>query len=286
MASVAVVGVGAIGGVLAALLERTGRHQITLCTRQPLSSLTVETPSGVVTVRARNWTDPAQASPVEWVLVATKTYDAEGAKLWLKRLCEARTNVAIVQNGVEHRVHFAGWTVLPVVIDVPAERLAEGKVLQRSGAVMRVEASQMGSEYAELFRGSGAEVDVTPDFLTAAWRKLCMNAAGAVSALTLQPAGVLRDEALGRVALDLVAECVAVGQAEGAKLEENLPEQVLTGARAGSPDSVNSLLADRRAGRQTEVDARNGVIVRLGELHQIPTPANRMATALLKAKVI
>ncbi len=285
MASVAVVGVGAIGGVLAGLLERTGRHEIALCTRRPLASLTVDTPDGPVTVRARNWTDPAQASRVDWVLVATKTYDAEGAKLWLKRLCDSQTNIAIVQNGVEHREHFPGWTVLPVVIDVPAERVAEGRVLQRSGAVMRVEAGQAGSAFADLFAGSGAEVEVTPDFLTAAWRKLCINAAGAVSALTLQPAGVLREAEMGRVALDLVAECVAVGRAAGAKLEDGIPERVLASARAGSPDSVNSLLADRRAGLNTEVDARNGVIVRLGELYQIPTPANRIATALLKRKV-
>ena len=219
---------------------------------------------------------------MDWAIVATKTYDAEGAKLWLEQLCDAATQIAIVQNGVEHREHFAGWTVLPVVIDVPAERIAEDRVLQRSGAVLRVEAGEAGSAFAELFAGSGAEVEGTPDFLTAAWRKLCVNAAGAVSALTMQPAGVLRDEEMGRVALDLVAECVAVGRAVGAKLEDGIPERVLAGARAGSPDAVNSLLADRMAGRKTEADARNGVIVRLGEIYKIPTPANRISTALLK----
>ena len=90
---------------------------------------------------------------------------------------------------------------------------------------------------------------------------------------------------MGRVALDLVAECVAVGRAVGAKLEDGIPEQMLAGARAGSPDSINSLCADRMAGRKTEADTRNGVIVRLGELHQIPTPANRIATALLQRRV-
>ncbi len=49
MADVAIVGAGAIGGVLAGLMTRAG-HRITLCTRRPLRSLTVETPDGVVTV--------------------------------------------------------------------------------------------------------------------------------------------------------------------------------------------------------------------------------------------
>jgi 2-dehydropantoate 2-reductase len=32
-----------------------------------------------------------------------------------------------------------------------------------------------------------------------------------------------------------------------------------------------------------EIDARNGVIVRKGEKHSIPTPLNRMVVALLQA---
>lgn len=84
MARVAIVGVGAIGGALAALLEVTGRHQITLCTRRSLPALTVKTPEGVVHVKAKNVTDPAKAVTVDWVLMATKTYDAEGAATWLR----------------------------------------------------------------------------------------------------------------------------------------------------------------------------------------------------------
>ena len=48
-------------------------------------------------------------------------------------------------------------------------------------------------------------------------------------------------------------------------------------------DSVNSLLADRLAGRPMEWDARNGVIVRLGAIHGVPTPVNAMASTLLAA---
>jgi len=53
MAKVAVVGVGAIGGVLAGLLQVAGAHEITLCTRRVMDGLTVETPDGVVQVRRR-----------------------------------------------------------------------------------------------------------------------------------------------------------------------------------------------------------------------------------------
>lgn len=286
MARVAVVGVGAIGGVLAALLETAGRHEITLCTRRPLDALTVKTPEGVVRVNARNLTDVAQAEAVDWVLVATKTYDAAGAGAWLRVLAADGAAVAVVQNGVEHRERFAPYVsaerIAPVVIDCPVERQADGIVVQRGVVRMKVQEGPLGREFAELFNGSKAEIELTGDFKTAVWRKLCFNAPGALNALTLKPAGVLQDEALGQVALEMVAECAAVGRAEGAHLDDNVGQQVLDGYRAQPKDSVNSLLADKRAGRPMEIDARNGVIVRLGEKHGIPTPLNLMAVAVLE----
>ena len=49
------------------------------------------------------------------------------------------------------------------------------------------------------------------------------------------------------------------------------------------PDAENSMVADRRAGRPMEVDARNGVIVRLGQKHGVPAPVNALMVALLEA---
>jgi 2-dehydropantoate 2-reductase len=286
MAKVAIVGVGAIGGVLAGLLETAQAHEITLCTRRPLAALTVETPDGQVSVRFHNATVLSQPQPVDWILCATKTYDAATAAKWFPALIGPRTKLAVIQNGVEHRENFAGLfpddRILPVVIDVPAERRSDGDILQRAGTFIRVEDTAIGKDFAALFANTKATLDLTEDFLTAAWAKLCINAAGVISALTLKPAGILRDEALGEVALGIVAECVAVGRAEGAKLDDATGERVLASARAGSPDSINSLLADRLAHRNTEIAARNGVIVRRGVLHGIPTPLNSMAVALFK----
>jgi 2-dehydropantoate 2-reductase len=134
-----------------------------------------------------------------------------------------------------------------------------------------------------LFEGAGLDVSTSADFRTQAWRKLVVNSAGAVSALTLKPAGIARDEAIGDIMLALMRECLAVGRAEGAVLEDSLPEEVLAGTRSGPPDSVNSLLADRLAGRRLETDARNGAVVRIGRRHGIATPVNAMITALLEA---
>jgi len=96
--------------------------------------------------------------------------------------------------------------------------------------------------------------------------------------------GAIGGAAIGRLALAMVAECVAVGRAEGARLSDSVGEEILAHYRAQPPDAVNSLFADRLAGRRMETDARNGAIVRKGEKHGILTPLNRMALALLEAQ--
>jgi 2-dehydropantoate 2-reductase len=290
MARIAIVGVGAIGGVTAALLQQTGGHELLLCTRRPMSALLVETPSGNANVHATFVTDPKEAFEVDWVIVATKAYDVAGAAKWLERLASKGAPVAVLQNGVEHRERFAPYIatekILPVMVDCPAERQAIDRVRQRGVMHLKVPDCAIGRGFVELFAGAMADATVVSDFQSVVWRKLCFNSAGVLSALLLQPAGVVREAALGEVALEIIRECAAVAHAEGAQLEENVPEVVLAAQRAAPPDSINSMLADRKAGRPVEIDARNGVIVRLGRKHGIPTPANSMAVALMEAMLV
>ena len=288
MARIGIVGVGAIGGVTSALLQQAG-HELLLCTRRPMSELSVETPDGLVRVDGTFVTNPAEASAVDWVIAAMKTYDVAAAAKWLERLCAKGAPVAVLQNGVEHRERFAPYVpmdkILPVMVDCPAERQAPDRIRQRGVMHLKVPYGALGHAFVELFAGTTADASVVPDFLSVVWRKLCFNSAGVLSALTMQPAGVVRSEALGDVALEMIRECAAVARAEGAKLEEDIAETILSAQRAAPADGINSMLADRQAGRPVEIDARNGVIVRLGRKYGIPTPANGMAVALMEAMV-
>lgn len=289
MARVAIVGVGAIGGVTAALLQQAAGHQLLLCTRRSMSGLSVDTPNGLVDIEAAFVTNPSEAFDVDWVIVATKAYDVAGAAKWLERLCSNGASVAVLQNGVEHQERFAPYMpmekILPVMVDCPAERQAPDRVRQRGVMHLKVPDGALGRSFVNLFAGTPADATTVPDFKSVVWRKLCFNSAGVLSALVLQPAGVVRGEAIGDVALQIIRECAAVARAEGAELEENVAELVLAAQRAAPADSVNSMLADRQAGRPVEIDARNGVIVRLGRKHGIATPANSMAVALMEAMV-
>jgi len=283
MARIAIIGLGAIGSSVAAALQQTGQHELLFCTRRPLGPVRVDTPSGPVELSGTNLTESLQGSAVDWAIVVTKAYDAAAASLWFPTLLGDHTRVAVLQNGVEHREHFPSIVnekLVPVIVQHAAERRPDGTILQRVPISLDADGTRSGHDFAVLFSDG---VRTHADFLSVAWRKLCLNAAGAVSALTLQPNGVMRAEAPGRLAREIAEECATVARAEGATLPEEIGQQVVDFYRNAAPEGVNSLLADRLANRRMESDARNGVIVRRGERHGIPTPLNRMACTLLQA---
>jgi 2-dehydropantoate 2-reductase len=172
--------------------------------------------------------------------------------------------------------------LLPAVIDCPAERTAPGRMRQRGASWIVVPDSTHGRAFRPLFAKTNFDV-TTDDFTTRAWAKLCVNAPGAISAILMKPTGVIQIDQIPELTRGMVRECVAVGRAEGAKIDDAIVEAVVEGARKAPADSLNSLIADRMAGRPMEIDARNGAIVRFGRKHGIPTPLNEMAVALLTA---
>jgi 2-dehydropantoate 2-reductase len=107
MTRIAIIGPGAIGGVLATWLSQDPAHAVTVCARTPFDRLEVETPTGRITASPRVITDPSEAAPMDWVLIATKAYDAASAARWLPTLRRDDTPVVVLQNGVEHVERFA-----------------------------------------------------------------------------------------------------------------------------------------------------------------------------------
>src|ERR1700685_4385571 len=124
--TVAVVGLGSIGGVAAGCLIAAGRHDVIACVRGPIERLTLDAPNGTVELPLTALTDPAQAKPVDWVLLCTKTHATASTAPWLKRLCAPGTRVAVLQNGIDHVARVApladGATVVPVIVYYNGER--------------------------------------------------------------------------------------------------------------------------------------------------------------------
>ena len=288
--TVAVVGLGSIGGVAAGCLVAAGRHDVIACVRTPIERLTLDAPDGTIELPLTALTDPAQAKPADWVLLCTKTHATASAAPWLKRLCAPATRVAVLQNGIDHVARVApladGATVLPVIVYYNGERLAADRVRLRRGADQDfvVADDDAGRAFAQLFEGTPLRVHCGGDFVTLAWRKLLINAvASPVTALTLQRQAVLRRPDIQTLCLAVLEEAIAVGRAEGAQLAADEAARTLATLFTFSGELGTSMYFDRLASRPLEHEALTGAIVTAGERHGIATPLNRALLALLRA---
>ena len=292
--TVAVIGLGSIGGGVAGCLATAGRHDVIACMRQPIAQFTLERPQGTamvaVDVPLRMLADPAQAQAADWVLLCTKTYQTAAATPWLERLCAPGTRVAVLQNGIDQVARVAplvrGAAVMPVIVYYIGERLAPDRVRLRQGSDqdLAVADDDDGRDFAQLLGGTPLRVLLAKDFATLVWRKLLINAiANPITALTLQRQAVLRRDDIQEFSRAILEEAVAVARADGARLADDEPERTFATLFTFSGELGTSMYFDRLAGRHLEVEALTGVIVEKGERHGIATPLNRALLTLLRA---
>ena len=289
-ATVGIIGLGSIGGVIAGLLCALDRHDIIACVRHPLERLTVEQSDGAIEVPIKALTDPTEAEPRDWVLLCTKAHDTLSSAPWLQRLCGPRTRVAVLQNGIGHAERLAplvgAATIVPTIVYYNGERLAPDRVrFRRAGEYeFAVSEDPDGRAFAELLEGTSMRVLRSPDFNTLAWRKLLINAvANPITALTQRRQAVFRREDVKTLCLAILDEAAAVGRADGARLGADEPEKILATLLTYPADAGTSMYFDRLGGRPLEVEALTGAIVAAGERHHVPTPLNRMLLTLLRA---
>ena len=288
--TIAIIGLGSIGGIVAGLLSATGRYDIVACVRRPIEKLTVERAEGALEVPITALTDPALAKPVEWVLLCTKAQDTAASAAWLRQLCGPSTRVASLQNGIGHadrlRPLVGQAAVVPTIVYYNGERLAPDRVrYRRTGEHdFAVAGDANGQAFARLFDGTSLVTLVSSDFKTLAWRKLLLNAAAnPISALTLQRNQVFRRGDVQALCRALLEEAVAVAHADGAKLAPDEIEQAMARLLSVPADAGSSMYFDRMAGRPLEIDALTGAVVAAGERYQLATPLNRMLLTLASA---
>jgi 2-dehydropantoate 2-reductase len=288
--TIAVVGLGSIGGIIAGLLRAADRHEVVACVRRPLDRLVVERAEGTIDVPLRALTDPREATPVDWVLLCTKAQDTASSAPWLARLCSANTRIAVLQNGIGHKERLAPLaghaTIIPTLVYYNGERLALDRVrFRRAGDYeLTVAGDADGQAFEALLDGTGMRVLRSDDFATLAWRKLLINAvANPITALTLLRQAVFRREDVKALCLAILEEAVAVGRADGARLAPDEAERTLATLLTYPPDAGTSMYFDRLAGRPFEADALTGAIVAAGERHGVATPLNGLLLTLLRA---
>jgi 2-dehydropantoate 2-reductase len=285
---VAVVGPGAIGTTVAAVLGERGKP-VDLYGRTARDQLELRPDDGSpIVVPGPVHVDPETTrEPADVIFLAAKATQTVEAAGWLKRLCVDHTVVCVLQNGVEHgeRVAplFRSGLLVPAIVWFPAEMQPQGWVRLRGQPRLSLSAQLGATTIVDLFAGTRCGVEIDADFVSSAWRKLLQNAAAGLMALTGRRAGVFGRDDLAQLAERYLIECLAVARADGAELPDDLPQQLVGQFRRFPVDMGTSILADRLAGRPLEWDLRNGVVLRKARQHGIPAPISEVLVPLLAA---
>jgi len=281
------VGPGAIGTTVAAALHEAGRTPM-LCGRTARQHLELHHGEDVIVVPGPVQTDPAQpVETVDLVFLAVKSTQVDAAAAWLMALCHSDTVVCVLQNGVEQEATVApyvpGCPVLPAVVWFPAQAQPDGAVWLRGEARLTLPDTPAARLVLEALRGTRCSVALAADFTSVAWRKLLQNAVAGLMVLSGRRAGIFHRADISQLAIEYLWECLEVARADGAVLGDQVPQEILDSLQAFPADMGTSILADREAKRPLEWDIRNGVVLRRGRAHGIPTPISDVVVPLLAA---
>jgi 2-dehydropantoate 2-reductase len=291
---VAVLGPGAVGGLVGALLARRGDEVICLAppataahiVRQGLELRSPMLGDASVAVRAASRLE----EPVDACFVTVKATQLERAVEAVPAEALGGGLVVPFLNGVDHvgwlRERYPADQVVAATVAVESTRVTPGVIQHDSPFVIvqlahgpadpaRVE--ELAARLAEV----GLDVTVHDSEAFALWTKLAMLAP---IALLTTWAGAPIGEARSRHHDELVAlvrEAAEAARAEGVELD---PEATIRRLEGLPPGMRSSMLKDAEAGQPIELDAIGGAVLRAAARGGIDVPVTAKLVADLQAR--
>ena len=315
---IAVIGAGAIGGLVGAKLALAG-EDVTFIVRG--ANLAAIRANGFTLIAAdgtrqvardvKATDDYGQAGPQDIVILAMKAHQVEAVANDVPRLFGPDTVVVTMQNGIpywyfhEHGGALAGSTVRSVDPNgligakIPASRVIGCVVYPASelvapGVVQHIEgerlpvgeldgsASERVARVSACLSDAGFKAPVLDNIRAEIWLKLWGN-------LTFNPISSLAHSTLvdicqyaptRELATAMMREAQAVANKLGIEFRVSLEKRIAGAEKVGRHKT--SMLQDVEAGRAPEIDALVGAVVELARLTDTHTPHIDTVYALVK----
>lgn len=308
---IAVVGAGAVGGTIAALLDHAG-HQVEVTARgahlAAIREHGLRLSGGWVDHVARVTANERLERAPELVLVTTKAQDSVQAM---------RSNIAmlrgvpvvVVQNGLDAIANGKAASPRSDIIGglavFASSYLSPGEIVVTTAGRLYLGVAQgdddVPARYAARVLRDALPTEVLGNFTGAQWSKLVINQVNALPAITgLSVQEVVAIRGLRRILTAAIRENGRIGFANRVRFEkvqgltngimrvvsalplwagQFLPR--LIRARLGSVPNPGSTLQSIRRGQSTEIDSLNGAVVRAAEAVGRKAPVNAAMVELV-----
>ena len=304
---ICVIGAGAIGGMVAAHLARSGKtvhvidrgmqlaairkNGLQVCSDNEGSNFHVRVSAG----------DAYDAGPQDIIFLAVKTTQIAEATRNIDALMHDETIVITVQNGVpwwyfqrhggehegRHLESLDPGGTINSCID-PARIIGciayPAASVERPGVIRHIEGNRFPvgeldnsitgriGRISELFTEAGLKSRILTDLRSEIWLKLwgplAFNPISMLTHATLED--ICRYPQTRALAADMMREAEAIATRLGISFRVPMEKRITGAERVGAHKT--STLQDIEAGCETEIDALLGAVIELGRLTDTPTP--------------
>jgi len=315
---ICVYGAGAIGGLMAAWLARSG-HEVSVVARGAQleaiqgSGLRVRSNGAVESFPVKAENDPRRLGTQDYVLVTVKAQSLTDVGETIGPLLGAETSVVTAMNGVPwwffDRLRFGNGKERLESLD-PGGKLARAMPTERIvGCVIHLAAStpepglishnmgrrlvigepggkntQRTQRIVDALKRAGFEVQVTEAIEKEFWVKLLGNVSfNPVSALTVSTADrLIQDRQVKDYMINIMREVLAIGRAVGVDADID-PEARIDMARALGKFKT-SMLQDLEAGKSLEIDGLLAGTLEIARKAGVKAPYTESLFGLIKAR--
>lgn len=307
MKKIMVVGVGGVGGVLAANLVKKYGESVSLIARGPRreslrqNGLTLHSDLyGEFTVHpACIEEDPALCGVQDLILICVKNGGLQKVCQQILPVVGEHTAAMAVMNGVSAGQELAQrlgkgvlvdsviYTVSSAGSDYSITQKGSYTYLNIGSHTDSEEGKKTAQEIADLLNAAGVDCKVSRNVQAAIWKKYVLNCAfNVATARWGYTIGQLAADAAKRAdCRALMAEAAAVAAKMGVPLPEDLVDKhMVTMMENTTPNSDSSLSRDFDAGKVGEMEVFSGYIVRKAAELGVPAPVSGEYYEGLKAR--
>ena len=286
---IAVLGAGAVGCYFGGMLARAG-NAVTLIARANhvaainKNGLYLDCLSFKEHVRLNATTDVSEISGADLILCCVKSSDTEDAIRLIAPHIKKDAVILSLQNGVDNYERIRATISNPTFPSVVyVAHVGRGELAIGAAGAQGDWTSTLNA-IATLFSTSNVPCNVSPDVKRDLWAKFLVNCAyNGISAIGAIDYGQMVETAEIKKLIDaLTGEFLLIAKSEGVNISAEEAIKVNAQIPITMPRQKSSTAQDLMRGKQSEIDYLNGLIVRKGIEHNIPTPANQAIHALVK----
>ena len=300
---IAIFGVGAMGSIYAALFAEAGHEVYAVDVWQAhvdainRDGLRVEGASGDRVVSGiRATTDGADAGGCDLYVLATKADGVGAAARIIAQVMGPESIVLTIQNGLGAGERIARFmsterVLLGVADGFGASMRAPGHVHHNAMKLIRLGEMEGGmsgrlQRVTRAWQDAGFNAKAFDDIEELIWGKFICNVAfsGPCTVFDRTLGELMADPVTWHIASGCAREVYALALEKNIRVSYDDPVAYVETFGRQMPDARPSMLLDHHAGRRSEIDAINGMVVELGRELGIPTPYNEVLTAVVRQR--